>query len=187
MPRSKSKKFESERNLTDQQIEKLKDCIWICRIGKFNDSEALAFINSGELGYLKQTEEDIKERRLKPKEVSLSTYYRYLKEVESAEYQTRELFKIFREEYMAEIISRFKLFKDLEAKSIRALEQEDDPHKKQLIINGIFRNSPYTTSLMDIIKQIIERNKMPFPKNPEVEKILEREKLKNKPIITSEE
>lgn len=162
-------------SLDQQELERLYNAIWICKIGNFNPTEALAFINSGELGYKKQTKQDAKEQRLVPVVISQATYYRYKKILESPEYQTREVFKIFREEYVSEVISRFKLFKRLEAMSLKALESEDDPHKRQLIINGIFRNSPYTTSLMDIIKQIVERNKMPFPKNPEVEKILTKE------------
>lgn len=184
---SKDEKRQSGRKFTDQEIAKLLDAIWICKIGNYNEAEALAFINSGEIGYQQQTKKDIEERSFRPITIGPATYYKYKAILESPEYQTKELFKIFREEYMSEIVSRFKLFKSLEAKSIRALEQEDDPHKKQLIINGIFKNSPYTTSLMDIIKKIIERNKMPFPENPEVKKILEKEKLKNKPIITTEE
>ena len=158
--------------LSEEQTAKLHNAIWICKIGNFNLDEAMAFINSGELGYKKQTADDVKNQKLRPITVSLSTYYRNRRLIESPEHQTREVFKIFREEYVAEIISKFKLFKALEAKSIKALEEESNPHKRQLIINGIFRNSPYTLSLLDVIKQIVERNKMPFPKNPEVQKIL---------------
>lgn len=155
---------------------KLMDAIWMCKIGNFNYTEALAYINSGELGYFDQSDEEKKNNQHVPITIGQTTYYEYVKLVESPEYQTKEAFRIFREEYLAEIIKRFKLFQQLEAKSFKALEAEGDPHKQQLIINGIFRNSPYTTSLMDIIKKIIEKNKMPFPDNPEVKKILEQEK-----------
>ena len=165
-----------KEKLNDQQIDRLHNAIWICKIGNFNETEALAFINSGEIGYEKKTiENENGTKSYKPIVVSASTYYRHKKTIESPEYQTKEVFKIFRDEYVSEIISRYKLFKSLEAKSLKALESESDAHKQQLIINGIFKNSPYTTSLMDIIKQIVERNKMPFPKNAEVEKILKQE------------
>lgn len=175
MSKPKTPKMDRKLVIDDEMAERIYNAIWICKIGNLNPTEALAFINSGEIGYKKQTDEDIREKRFRPIEISESTYFRYKKQLESPEFQTKEVFKIFREEYLAEIVSRFKLFKRLEAKSMKALETEDDPHKQQLIINGIFRNSPYTTSLMDIIKQIVERNKMPFPKNAEVEKILQKE------------
>jgi len=167
-------------------IAKLQNCLWLCRIGNFSETESLAFINSGELGYFPQTKEEKEQNKFTPITIGVSTYYERKAEIESPEYQTHEMFKIFREEYVAELISRFKLFKELEARSFKALQSESDPHKQQLIINGMFRNSPYTTSLMDIIKNIIERKKMPFSGNPNVIKILEQKEKKKESIRMAE-
>lgn len=158
-------------------VERLFNAIWICRIGNFNETEALAFINSGELGCYEQTEQEIKDNVRTPITITRTTYYNYKSTLESTAYQTNHVFKLIREEFLTEIIQRFKLFKTLEAESLRALKQENDSYKKQLIINGIFKNSPYTTSLLDIIKSIVEHKKMPFPKNPEVQKILEQQNI----------
>lgn len=145
--------------------ERLYNAIWICKIGNLNESEALDFINSGELGFYEQNEQEIKDNVKVPIKITRTTYYKYKSALESPEYQTKEAFKLFRDEYVSEVIQRFKLLKELEAESLRALRKEEDPYKKQLIINGIFRNSPFTTSLMDTIHHILKHNKMPFPQN----------------------
>ena len=156
-------------------VERLYNAIWICKVGHFDETEALNFINSGELGYYEQTEQEIEDNVKVPIKITRTTYYNYKSTLESPGYQTKQVFNLIREEFMTEIIQRFKLFKALEAESLRALKNEEVPYKKQLIINGIFRNSPYTLSLLDVIKQIVERNKMPFPENIEVAKILEEQ------------
>ena len=156
-------------------VERLYNAIWICKVGHFNETEALDFINSGELGYYEQTEQEIKDNIKTPLKITRTTYYNYKSTLESPGYQTKQVFNLIREEFITEIIQRFKLFKALEAESLRALQKEEVPYKKQLIINGIFKNSPYTTSLLDIIKNILDHNKMPFPKNIEVAQIVEEQ------------
>lgn len=157
--------------------ERLYNAIWICKVANLSETEALDFINSGELGFYDQTEQEIVNNVRVSIKITRTTYYKYKSILESPEYQTKQVFKLFRDDYVTEIIQRFKFFKMLESESFRSLKEETDPYKKQLIINGIFKNSPYTTSLLDIIKNIIDHNKMPFPKNIDVIKILEEQNV----------
>ena len=160
--------------------KKLLDCLWITAVGRFSETEALAYINSGELGYYPQTKEEETEGKFTPITIGHTTYHEYKTVKEDPIYQTKEAVRLFRDEYIDKIISRFKMFEVLEAKSFKALESETQPHRQQMIINGMFRNSPYLTSLLDIIKQVIERNMMPFPDNPGVIKILEAKGIRKK-------
>ncbi|EPA06868.1 hypothetical protein [Candidatus Nitrosarchaeum limnium] len=156
--------------------ERLYNAIWICKVGNLSETEALDFINSGELGYYEQTEQEITNNVKVPITITRTTYYKYKSFLESPEYQTKQVFKLFRDEYVTEIIQRFKFFKTLEAESLRSLKQETDPYKKQLIINGIFKNSPFTTSLMDEVFHMLKYKKMPFSQNEQTQRILEEQK-----------
>ncbi len=149
----------------EEIVERLYNAIWICKIGNLSEAEALDYVNSGELGHYEQTEQEIKNNVKVPIKITRTTYYKYKSILESPEYQTKQTFKLFRDEYVSEIIQRFKLFKTLEAESLRSLKQETDPYKKQLIINGIFKNSPFTTSLMDEAYHMLKYKKMPFFNN----------------------
>jgi len=148
--------------MTSEQRKHLLDLIWLCKMGNFTEEESLTFINSGELGFHKPSKNEKKESLKKPLTISHATYFRYVKIIESPSYLFEEIYKMVREEYISEIVKRWHLFHHLEAKSIRALNSEKDPLKQQLIINGIFKNSVYITSFMDIMRNIVERNKLPY-------------------------
>lgn len=165
--------------------ERLFNAIWICKVGNLSETEALDFINSGELGYYTQTEQEIINNVKVPIKITRTTYYKYKSILESPEYQTKQVFKLFRDDYVTEIIQRFKFFKMLEAESLRSLKKETEPYKKQLIINGIFENSPYATSLMDVVFQMLKYKKMPFPKNVEVQRILNEQNFLSDDLLSS--
>jgi hypothetical protein len=173
IPKRTSLRIADHKEIT----ERLYHAIWICKFGRLSESESLDFINSGELGHYEQTEQEIKDDVSVPIKITRTTYYKYKSILESPEYQTKEAFKIFRDEYLTEIIQRFKLFQELEAESLKALQKEEDPYKKQLIINGMFRNSPYATSLMDTAYHMLKYKKMPFPENEGAQKILEEQNI----------
>jgi len=147
--------------LNPEQKKKLFDLIWLCKIGNFSEEESLTFINSGELGYQKHIQNEKKKSIKKPLTISLATYYRYKKIIESSEYLFKEIYKMARAEYISGIVNRWHLYQHLEAESIRALNSEKDPLKQQLIINGIFKNSVYITSLMDTIRYTVEEHNLP--------------------------
>jgi len=85
-------------------MKRLYNAIWISKIGRLNETEALDFINSGELGYYQQTEQEIKDNVQFPIKITRTTYYKYKSTLESPEYQTKQVFKLFRDEYMTEIM-----------------------------------------------------------------------------------
>lgn len=103
-PNKKSKRTSLKIADHKEIVERLYDIIWICKVGYFNETEALDFINSGELGYYEQTEQEIKDNVKTPMKITRTTYYNYKSTLESHGYQTKQVFNLIREEFMTEII-----------------------------------------------------------------------------------
>lgn len=157
------KKPKQQRTFLRPETEaRLESVVSLCDAADLSTEESMAIINNGALGYRKRTEEQLKNNEpVVPLTIGYNAYWKFKKLVRDPEYQKDQILKMRGETFMKDIRTFKILMEELIKRSIKNLLAEPDPEKNQRIINGITRNLPYYSNYSDVVKRMIEKNKIP--------------------------